>query len=83
MYVLALLLHLVDGDMADVSLKFIKTRLGDQKNADLTPERAAEAVLDRAHKAGLEDSGRFVDIEVPGFERPDGRRKYTGSDLPW
>lgn len=56
--------------------------MGDEDGADLLPETSANAVLKIAWKAGMEDSGRFVDIEVEGFEM-NGRRKYAGSDLPW
>jgi hypothetical protein len=57
--------------------------MGDINDGDLTPEKSAEAVLRRASTASLEDSGHFVDIEVPGFTRPDGVPKYTGSTLPF
>jgi hypothetical protein len=57
--------------------------MGDLENGDLTPTRSAKAVLQRALDANLEDSGHFVDVEVPGFTRPDGVRKYTGKCLPY
>jgi hypothetical protein len=57
--------------------------MGDVKDGDLTPARSAQAVLQKAVEARIEDSGHFVDIEVPGFARPDGVKKYTGSCLPF
>lgn len=57
--------------------------MGDVENGDLTPTRAAQAVLQKAQDSSMEDSGKFVDIEVPGFVRPDGVRKYTGKQLPF
>jgi hypothetical protein len=57
--------------------------MGDVENGDLTPTRAAQAVLQKAQDSSMEDSGKFVDIEVPGFVRPDGVRKYTGKPLPF
>lgn len=57
--------------------------MGDIDNGDLTPVRAAQAVLQKAQKATMHDSGHFVDIEVPGFTRPDGVKKYTGACLPF
>jgi hypothetical protein len=56
--------------------------MGDKDDADLLPETSADAVLRATWKAGIEDSGRFIDIEVEGFEM-NGRRKYTGNDLPF
>jgi hypothetical protein len=64
-------------------LQYIKTAMGDINDGDLTPNRSAQAVLKKAHDATMEDTGHFVDIEVPGFTRPDGGRKYTGSCLPF
>jgi hypothetical protein len=29
------------------------------------------------------DSGRFVDIHVPGWEDVDGPNKYDGGDIPF
>jgi hypothetical protein len=55
--------------------------MGDEDDADLQPETSADAVLKVAWKGRIEDSGRFVDIEVERFEM-NGRRKYSGSDLP-
>lgn len=60
----------------------MKTKMGDEDDADLMPETSADAVLRAAWKAGTEDSGRFIDIEVEGFEM-NGRRKYSGDDLPF
>lgn len=62
--------------------QYIQTKMGDEQDADLIPETSANAVLKATWKAGLKDSGRFVDIEVEGFEI-NGKRKYTGSDLPF
>jgi hypothetical protein len=57
--------------------------MGDVSDGDLTPDRSAQAVLQKAQEATMDDSGHFVDIEVPGFTRPDGARKYTGKCLPF
>jgi hypothetical protein len=56
--------------------------MGDKDGADLLPETAAGAVVKAANKAGYKDNGKFVDIEVPGFEM-NGRKKYSGGELPW
>ncbi|QDS70776.1 hypothetical protein FKW77_004054 [Venturia effusa] len=65
-----------------ISPGYIKTKMGDEDDADLLPETSADAVLRAARKASIEDSGRFIDIEVEGFEM-NGRRKYSGDDLPF
>ncbi|TID26679.1 putative short chain oxidoreductase [Venturia nashicola] len=65
-----------------ISPGYIKTKMGDEHDADLLPETSADAVLRAAWKASTEDSGRFIDIEVEGFEI-NGRRKYSGDDLPF
>jgi len=57
--------------------------MGDLCYSDLTPERVAQAVLQKINEATMEDSGHFNDIEVAGYTRPDGVRKYTGSCLPY
>lgn len=51
-------------------------------DADLMPDQSAAAILKWVHQARCEDSGRFVDIQIPGFEI-GGRKKYTGSDIPF
>ena len=63
--------------------QYIKTAMGDMDDGDLTPACSAQAVLRRASDATIEDSGHFVDIEVPGYSRPDGIPKYTGKCLPY
>lgn len=68
---------------ANRTIQYIKTTMGDVNNGDLTPSRSAQAVLQKATEASMEDSGHFVDIEVPGYTRPDGVKKYTGECLPF
>lgn len=79
----SLIQALVLCQITDKSLQYIKTAMGDMEDGDLTPAQSAQAVLRRASDATLEDSGHFVDIEEPGFSRPDGVPKYTGACLPY
>lgn len=65
------------------SSQYIKTAMGDFIHGDLTPERAAQAVLEKVDEATMAQSGHFLDIEVAGYTRPDGVRKYTGLSLPF
>ncbi|KAK7702727.1 putative secondary metabolism biosynthetic enzyme [Botryosphaeria dothidea] len=59
-----------------ISPGWLKTDLGSQA-ADLEPEQGANATLDIVSRATSADTGKFFNINVPGWD------KYDGSCPPW
>lgn len=51
--------------------------------ADLTIEQGTKAVTDVIFRVGKEDSGKFFNVRVPGWENATGPNKYDGGSLPW
>lgn len=51
--------------------------------ADLPVAAGATAVLEAVHKYGKEDSGKFYNIRVPGWEKNEGLNQYDGLIPPW
>ncbi|KAL9582346.1 MAG: hypothetical protein Q9212_003348 [Teloschistes hypoglaucus] len=51
--------------------------------ADLPVAAGATALLDAVHKYGKEESGKFYNIRVPGWEHNEGLNRYDGLSAPW
>lgn len=73
-----------------ISPGWLKTELG-SSYADLDVAVGAKATLDLLRKATKEDSGRFLNIKVEGWEHgkpgaekgEGGPNVYDGVDAPW
>ncbi|GAD95299.1 hypothetical protein PVAR5_3941 [Paecilomyces variotii No. 5] len=65
-----------------ISPGWLKTDLGGSA-ADLPVEVGAKEVIRISNEASKEDSGKFFDIHVPGWDSKGGPNTYTGSVLPW
>ena len=80
--------HLAKGDEGFTFLAlqpgWVKTDLGGQI-ADLEIDEGAAAFVDRVVNTGKEDSGKFLNIYVEGWEnsKPGKHNYYDGSELPW
>ncbi|KAJ5171661.1 hypothetical protein N7492_004254 [Penicillium capsulatum] len=64
-----------------ISPGWLRTDLGGSR-ADLPVEVGAEKVVDLVQKASPEDSGKFWNIHVPGWE-DSPRDPYHGGQVPW
>jgi hypothetical protein len=53
--------------------------------ADLEVEEASSAIAERLHRAGRQESGKFLNIHVKGWEnsKPGKHNYYDGKELPW
>lgn len=61
----------------------MRTDLGGEY-ADLSVEEAVPANLDRIVKAKKEETGKFLNIHVKGWEKNEkGPNSYDGKTLPW
>ncbi|OQO10792.1 hypothetical protein B0A48_04092 [Cryoendolithus antarcticus] len=66
-----------------VSPGWLKTRLGGGDVAQLTTEQSAEAVLEIVRAAAIEDTGKLMNIRVPGFKFGGTVEAYPGGEMPW
>jgi hypothetical protein len=60
----------------------VQTDLGGA-TADFTVGQSANAVLDIAFRAGKEESGKFFNIRVPGWEKAEELNQYDGAQPSW
>ncbi|KAB2576424.1 C-factor [Lasiodiplodia theobromae] len=65
-----------------VSPGWINTDMGGS-GADLTIEQGTKAVTDVIFRVGKEDSGKFFNVSVPGWENATGLNRYDGGNPPW
>ncbi|CBY01466.1 hypothetical protein IAQ61_003294 [Plenodomus lingam] len=65
-----------------VSPGWVQTDLGGP-TADLTVEQGSKAVCDIVFRVTSEDTGKFLDVHVPGWEKAEGLNQYAGEDPPW
>jgi hypothetical protein len=60
----------------------VQTDLGGP-TADLTIEQGSKAVSDIVFRVTGEDTGKFFNIHVPGWEEAEGLNQYAGENPPW
>ncbi|KAL0263381.1 hypothetical protein SLS55_002361 [Diplodia seriata] len=65
-----------------VSPGWVQTDLGGS-TADLTIEQGSKAVTDIVFRVGKEETGKFFNIHVPGWEHAEGINQYDGANPPW
>ncbi|KAF2850858.1 short-chain dehydrogenase-like protein [Plenodomus tracheiphilus IPT5] len=65
-----------------VSPGWVQTDLGGP-TADLTVEQSSKAVCDIVFRVTSQDTGKFLDVHVPGWEKAEGLNQYDGEDPPW
>ncbi|KAF2197873.1 short-chain dehydrogenase-like protein [Delitschia confertaspora ATCC 74209] len=65
-----------------VSPGWVQTDLGGP-SADLTIEQGSNAVSDIVLRVTKEDTGKFFNIHVPGWEHAEGLNQYAGENVPW
>ncbi|KAH8423243.1 uncharacterized protein LDX57_001000 [Aspergillus melleus] len=53
------------------------------QNADISTETSVNAVLHILDTKGKEDTGKFFNIHVPGWENAPGLNQYDGEEIPW
>lgn len=63
-------------------LQWLKTDLGTDE-ADLPVETGATCTLEILDRATKADTGKFFDINVPGWNKEGSPNVYDGSELPW
>ncbi|KAK3720845.1 hypothetical protein LTR37_003508 [Vermiconidia calcicola] len=63
---------------------WLRTDLGGDQ-ADLSVEEGAKATIDVIFNNGHESNGKFLNIYVPGWEKPRGVNNnfYNGKEVPW
>ncbi|KAJ9359962.1 hypothetical protein DTO027B9_1514 [Paecilomyces variotii] len=61
---------------------YLNTDLGGSA-ADLPVEVGAREVIRISKEVSKEDTGKFLDIHVPGWDPKGGPNTYTGGVLPW
>ncbi|KAJ9293158.1 hypothetical protein DTO271G3_8102 [Paecilomyces variotii] len=61
---------------------YLNTDLGGSA-ADLPVEVGAREVIRISREVSKEDTGKFLDIHVPGWDPKGGPNTYTGGVLPW
>ncbi|EYE97454.1 short-chain dehydrogenase-like protein [Aspergillus ruber CBS 135680] len=61
---------------------WVKTDLGG-KDADLTVEQSANAILHNIFNSTQAETGKFLNIHVPGWENAPGINQYNGNEIPW
>ncbi|KAL1620767.1 hypothetical protein SLS56_009537 [Neofusicoccum ribis] len=61
---------------------WIKTDLGGSY-ADLTIEQGSTATLDIILRVTAEDTGKFFNVHVAGWEKAEGINQYDGKCPPW
>ena len=64
-------------------MKWLRTELGGGSMADLPVEVGAEKLLEVINAATRENSGKLINIRVPGWENKDVGHSYDGEDIPW
>lgn len=60
----------------------MQTDLGGAQ-ADLTIEQGSNAVKNVVLRVSKEDTGKFFNIHVPGWEHAEGLNQYAGENPPW
>lgn len=63
-------------------MQWLQTDLGGSA-ADLPVEVGAKEVIRITNEASKEDTGKFLDIRVPGWSSKGGPNTYNGSEIPW
>ncbi|KAJ9615696.1 hypothetical protein H2200_001772 [Cladophialophora chaetospira] len=61
---------------------WLRTDLGGDQ-ADLSVETGAKGTLEILDKATKDDTGKFFDITVPGWDKNAQFNRYEGGELPW
>lgn len=68
--------------VTDTIQQWVQTDLGGP-TADLTIEQGSKAVSDIVFRVGKEDTGKFFNIHVAGWEHAEGINQYDGACPPW
>lgn len=61
---------------------WIQTDLGGP-SADLTIEQGSKAVTDIIFRVSEKETGTFINVHVPGWEKAPGINQYDGENPPW
>jgi len=65
-----------------VSPGWVQTDLGGP-TADLTVEQGSKAVSDIIFRVTEKETGTFINVHVPGWEKAEGLNQYDGENPPW
>ncbi|KAJ5550297.1 hypothetical protein N7461_004995 [Penicillium sp. DV-2018c] len=65
-----------------ISPGWLRTDLGGER-AHLSVETGAEKVVDILKEVTPKQNGKFLNINVPGWEAPEGADQYDGKEVPW
>jgi hypothetical protein len=62
--------------------QWVKTQMGGE-TAELDPTTSATKVLDIIARDAKQINGKFLKVQVPGWENAPGLHQYDGGELPW
>lgn len=56
---------------------------GGTSHADLEPDVAVRAMLEKIQSAGKEQNGQWLNTHVEGWEDKTQDHRYDGGNVPW
>lgn len=70
--------------MLIITSQWVKTDTRGGDAADLTPAESIAGILEIADQIDVKDTGKFLTIRVPGWEKHENHvKRYDGSVRPW